>query len=211
MNEKTASVGEKGGRRKCIGRLVESRIQRLFCGLETGQTGAKATLGLLRNALYRAPGNRPELWEITSVPTPDDKCVGEDASWEELSVHVALCLYARHQQSQSDPMHQQGVGLGEAVKRLELCAIRKGVIEDENREERKSGARRRLNAAATSVSISELTRHLAGLVSLMRQEKVGLDYRLLAEDLYQFQTPGGPSAVRLRWARQYSKSIKQSD
>lgn len=208
MSDEMLTIAARGGRGKYVGSLAESRISRLQRGVEADNTGAKATLAALRNSLYDSPGDRPQLWEVTSVPTENAKYVSDDPTWEEIALHITLCLYARHQQSQSTPMHRQGVGLGEAAKRLELATNLKG---PQGGDEKESGARRYLNAAATSVSISELTRHLAGLVSLLRQEKVGLDYRMLAEDLYQFQTPGGPSKVRLRWARQHAKSTKQSD
>lgn len=210
MSDEVSTIPAMGGRGKHVGDLAGDRIARLQRTVEADNTGAKATLAALRNALYESAGNRPQLWEVTSVPVEGDRCMSDAPTWEEVALHITLCLYARHQQSQSTPMHRQGIGLGEAVRRLELAAHPKGALGADDKD-KESGARRYLNAAATSVSVSELTRHLAGLVSLMRQERIGMDYRMLAEDIYQFQTPGGPSRVRLRWARQHAKSIKQAD
>lgn len=194
--------------RKYIGKLVDTRIHRLHNGLAADQGSTKAAMASLRNALYAPPGSRPQLWELTAVPIPKDGRVGDGATWEEIALHLAMCLYARHQQSVSAFMHMPGVGLGEAVKRAEIAT---NATASEENADRQSAARRYFNAAATAVSVNELSRHLAGLVSLLRQSQVGLDYRMLAEDMYQFQLPGGPNAVRLRWARQHAKNIKQSN
>ena len=70
-------------------------------------------------------------------------------------------------------------------------------------EEENSSARARFNALVTSSSVSELRRHLRTLVSLLRAREIPLDHAMLADDVAQFQRPGGARAVQLRWARQY--------
>lgn len=63
--------------------------------------------------------------------------------------------------------------------------------------------RRRFDAVVTSASFAELTHHLRGLVGQMRSADVGLDYGMLAQNLWDFQQPGRADSVRRQWARQY--------
>lgn len=108
-------------------------------------------------------------------------------------MHVAMTLFALHQQSRSEPMHRQHVGLGLAVARLERA--RGGADGDVT-----SPVRRRFDAVVTATDVAEVAHHLRGLVTQMRGAGVSLDYGRLADDLHTFQR--FPDDVRRRWARQ---------
>ncbi len=159
------------------------------------RSGTVAALAHLRANVGREPGADPRIWNLTVDGMPGDPR-GDQASFEERAVHAALTLFAVHQQSRPTGMHQHGVGLGQAVSRLDR--IRGG-----GDAEHTSPVRRRFDAVVTSESLGEAVHHLRGLVTQLRSEGIGLDYGMLAGDLDQLQRPGGADAVRRRWARQF--------
>jgi len=48
-----------------------------------------------------------------------------------------------------------------------------------------------------------LSARLRDLVVLLRREEIPLDYGLLADQLYDWQQPGGAQLVRRSWGRSY--------
>jgi CRISPR system Cascade subunit CasB len=175
-----------------VGALVARRATVLQ---ETrSRSGTVAMLAHLRASVGREPGADPRVWSVTVDGVPGDPH-GDEASPEERAVYAALTLFAVHQQSRLTGMHQSGVGLGRAVARLDRA--RGG-----GDAERISPVRRRFDAVVTSDGVGEVVHHLRGLVTQLRSEGIGLDYGMLADDLEQFQRPGGADTVRRRWARQ---------
>ncbi|WP_371177249.1 type I-E CRISPR-associated protein Cse2/CasB [Buchananella felis] len=156
-----------------------------------GESRARAELAQLRKAVPSSPGDVPAIWHLTSVEVPTG--AGDEPTWEEIAVHTALTLYAVHQQSRSEPMHVRDQGLGHAARALV------GTGTDEN-----DSLRARFNALVTSSTITELRHHLKTFSSLLRAKGIPMDYVLLAGDLVRFQTPGGASAMRLTWAREFA-------
>lgn len=140
-------------------------------------------LAALRRAAGRPHLDLPETWPLL-VP------VVHDAPWAEAAVHHALTLYAVHQQSLTESMHQPGIGVGRASRTL------KARTDSE-------GAQRRLLAAAGAQSVGALATHLRGLVTMLRGEKIPLDYVRLARDLLAWPHPDRAAAVRRRWARDF--------
>jgi CRISPR system Cascade subunit CasB len=179
-----------------VGLLVSSRAGRLQKTL--GASATTAMLARLRANVSSPPGADPLVWPVTVDGVSDD-ARGDEPTREELAVHVALTLYAVHQQSRDSGAHRPGIGLGQAVSRLERARGGSPVDMDDGKI---SPVRRRFNAVITASSMTELTYHLRGLVTLMRAEDVGLDYGLLADDLVQYQHAGGQERVRRRWGRQ---------
>jgi CRISPR system Cascade subunit CasB len=181
-----------------LGRLVSHRVedlQRRYLGAQRS-SAAVATLAHLRRGLGKAPGEVPEIWDITveGIPRPGH---GDDPSAQEHAAHAALTLYAAHQQSRTVPMHVRGRSLGTAVRSLARSQDATGDAE------REKAVRRRFDAVATATSFEEITYHLRGLISQLRSADIALDYGLLADDLEQMQRPQGLKAVRLRWGRAY--------
>ncbi|MBQ7143606.1 MAG: type I-E CRISPR-associated protein Cse2/CasB [Oscillospiraceae bacterium] len=176
-----------------IRKLMKLRLSAL---LHTANAPAqRASLAELRRGLGHAPGELPGLWGafLEGMPETMYGRSGEP-SREEWAIYTALTLFALHQQGRepaAEPMHREGVGFGAAVGML---------AEDEDSFER---ALRRLNAAATAGSVSALERHLRGLVQLLRDAGVPLDYVSLAGDVYSFQFPESVNRVRLRWAQDF--------
>ena len=149
----------------------------------------RAEVAALRKGANRAPGELPEIWELTRVEVPDG--AGDAPTREEIAVHTAMTLYAVHQQSRSECMFVPGRGLGRAAHELV------------GTDEENPSARARFNALVTSTTVAELRHHLRNLVSLLRSRGIALDHAMLADDIVRFQRPGGAKSVRLAWARQY--------
>ena len=175
-----------------IGLLVNQRIGGAH-GLQKryldNESLGRAEVAALRKGANRAPGELPEIWELTRVEVPDG--AGDAPTWEETAVHTAMTLYAVHQQSRTEPMFVPGRGLGRAAHELV------------GTDEENPSARARFNALVTSTTVAELRHHLRNLVSLLRSRGIALDHAMLADDIVRFQRPGGAKSVRLAWARQY--------
>ena len=175
-----------------IGLLVNQRIGGAH-GLQKryldNESLGRAEVAALRKGANRAPGELPEIWELTRVEVPDG--AGDAPTREEIAVHTAMTLYAVHQQSRSECMFVPGRGLGRAAHELV------------GTDEENPSARARFNALVTSTTVAELRHHLRNLVSLLRSRGIALDHAMPADDIVRFQRPGGANSVRLAWARQY--------
>jgi CRISPR system Cascade subunit CasB len=156
---------------------VLHRLDAALYRVGTDPTG----LAALRRGAGRTPMDLPGTWPVL-LP------VVHDAPWAEEAVHHALTLYSVHQQSVPTSMHKPGVGLGAAARQLR--AQRDG-----------GGIDRRLLAAASAASTAALAQHLRGLVTLLRGERLPLDYLQLTRDLLAWPDPQRASVVRRRWAR----------
>ncbi|MDH2456021.1 type I-E CRISPR-associated protein Cse2/CasB [Corynebacterium bovis] len=185
--------GRRPGRRGLVEETTAARLGALRARLEAGTSGGRATAARLRRAVARPAGSVPEVWEITMADLPPELVGrGDDPSAAETAVHVALCLYAVHQQSAAAPMHRRGVGLGEAVRDL---AYRSGA------DLTTSPVIRRFTALVTADSVEEMVWHLRGLVTQMRAAGVPLDYARLAGDLHDVHDRDRRDAVRRAWGR----------
>jgi CRISPR system Cascade subunit CasB len=154
--------------------------------IRADRTPEGGDLAAMRRGLGRTAGSVPQMW-------PFYESVASHANSPRLDAeHAALSLYGLHQQSQRDPMHKPGAGLGEALRRLKAC---EGVSEE--------SVARRFNAAATATSVEELVAHLRGLVTQLRGKKIALDYSQLREDLLSWTSPTGQAWVRRHWGMQY--------
>ena len=183
-----------------IGLLVNQRIGGAH-GLQKryldNESLGRAEVAALRKGANRAPGELPEIWELTRVEVPDG--AGDAPTWEEVAVHTAMTLYAVHQQSRTTRMFRPGRGLGHAARELVGW------------EEDNDSARKRFNTLVTSTTITELRHHLRNFISLLRARDITLDHAMLVDDIARFQRPGGAKKVRLTWARQYHFLSTTSD
>jgi len=182
-------VGNTGGR-------FIAKLQADFLADRPPAVGA---LAQLRRGAGKLPQDVPELWGVTGV---DQLLAGEAfagderrAERAEAAYFLAVTLYALHQQSQRIPMHQQGVDLGRAVRRL----MNPGEIDET--------IRRRFVRLGTAATVDILAYRLREVITLLRRGQDGkgipLDYGRLARQLYQAQTPDGLNAVRRDWGRAF--------
>ncbi|MDQ2837591.1 MAG: type I-E CRISPR-associated protein Cse2/CasB [Actinomycetota bacterium] len=180
-----------------LGELVHSRVTQLQAKQLARSASARATLAQLRRAVSKEPGSVPEVWEFTlsgvRIPPsyPDDK-----PAPTEYAAHIAMTLYAVHQQSRPVGMHQRGHRLGSAVRRLA-----KGMTDD-------IAVTRRFQALGTAQDLTEVTYHARGLISQLRAASIPLDYGLFADQLFLLQDPRRAGSVRLSWGREFHRTTR---
>jgi CRISPR system Cascade subunit CasB len=195
-----------------VARLAVGHITALQRGYLADQSYAVAALARLRRGAGREAGLLPDLWALIDTgplhQTPDG---ARPLSESELvraedALHVALTLYALHQQSRRSGMHQSDRrdrrrGLGTAVRRM----MKPGEIDEP--------VHKRLVRAGTAPDLAVLAQRLRDIVVLLRREDIPLDYALLAGQLYTWQRPGGADTVRREWGRSFhawhAKSIAE--
>ena len=160
------------------------------CRSSTNDSSIRAQLAQLRRGIGSKPGDMPELWGILFSDMPEALLSKSgEPTQAEWAVYTALTLYALHQQGRSpdsENMHKDGVRLGQALAQLAPT--------DEDKER----VARRFNSLATSGDMAEAAYYLRGLIQLLRAEGIGLDYVLLAQDLFSFQFPKLAPEVRLK-------------
>jgi len=167
------------------------------------QSGSKqsANLAKLRRGLGKTPGASPEIWEVTLADLPGDLAGYDgDPSYAEWAIHVALTLFAAHQQGKAETVNASGVLFGGAVSQL--------IDPDRSNED---GIKRRFDAALTSDGLNEFAHHARGLVQLMRARDVKMDYPLFARNIYDYQFVESKDRVRLRWGESYYRIDSQSE
>lgn len=166
-----------------------------------------AALARLRRGAGRDAAALPDLWGlIDTSPLHSTEDAGRQLSERELvraenALHTALTLWALHQQSRGSRMHrphsyQRPGGLGAATRRL----MPAGEIDD--------AVRKRLVRAGTAPDLTTLAQRLRDIVTLLRGADIPLDYGLLAGQLYAWQWPDGPAAVRREWGRSFHARLK---
>jgi CRISPR system Cascade subunit CasB len=184
-------------RLRAPGEFVDAQVsdlQNRYLSTEYRDPAAVAALARLRRGAGKQPGEVLELLEYTVSeqlrPGPD----GTPGD-EEHAVHVAMTLFAVHQQSRGERMHRRGRGLGGALRSLHTGDPKK--LPDP--------LVRRFRMLGTADSFPELTHHLRGAVQLLRVGGEPLDYGLLADQLVTWQRHGR-SSVQLAWGRQFHRT-----
>ncbi len=175
--------------------FVARTIHDLQGGVLANRSEKVAALARLRRAVGKPPGS---VFEVLPYTTGADLAPGnapDEPTAAETAAHLAMTLYAVHQQGQAMPMHRTGpkYGLGRAVRRL---------VPDAEVPERHP-VLRRFQALGTSTTLDELAHHARGLVQQLRGQSLPLDYGLLAGQFWRWQRPGGPQRVRLVWGRDF--------
>lgn len=178
-----------------------ARVAELQARALADDSYAVGTLARLRRCDPADVAADPLVWAVTLGDLPEDltsyRGVRPDAPTSaERALHAALVLYALHQQSHDDGVHRPNLSLGFAVAQV----ARARAVE----EELDSATVARLHRAALATTFEGRLHHLRGLIQLMRAEKqpVGLDYGLLAVDLWQLVDPYQDSReVLARWGR----------
>jgi CRISPR system Cascade subunit CasB len=180
-----------------VGGSATRHIAQLQRGYREDRPDAVAALARIRRGAGRSPGEVPDLWGLTGTELLYAAAPGWGESTRmvraENAMHVAVTLWALHQQSHREAgMHQAGgPELGGAVRRL----MPDGDIDEP--------IRKRFVRAATASSLDVLAQRLREIVVLLRVNAVPLDYGVLAEQLFQWQQPGGPAQVHRAWGRSF--------
>ncbi|MBQ1121907.1 MULTISPECIES: type I-E CRISPR-associated protein Cse2/CasB [Streptomyces] len=136
---------------------------------------------------------------------------------EERAVHLAVTLWALHQQSIRDtPMHQTNWPLGRAVRRLahgmtgthdQLEPADTGKASSESGrppvEDASETIRKRFVRIGTSTDFDTLSWRLRQMVLLLRTARIPLDYGYLAGQLLLWQSDPLQDGVRRAWGREF--------
>ncbi|GIF16287.1 type I-E CRISPR-associated protein Cse2/CasB [Actinoplanes teichomyceticus] len=164
--------------------------------LQSRESSAVATMARLRAAATKPPGADYTVLTVTRVPDRFHQFPpGDEPTRQEWAKHTALTLYAGHQQSVSAPMHVDGIGLGAAVSSLARKA------------DSPEAVRRRFSALGSAMTYDTVIYHVRGLVTLLKQHRIPLDYGALADDLVQLQWPDGRDRVRAQWGREFYRTF----
>ncbi|MET9292825.1 type I-E CRISPR-associated protein Cse2/CasB [Streptomyces sp. NPDC003077] len=143
-------------------------------------------LAALRSGLGLGAYEAPALWPFYTSPA-DGKVTPELEA-----EHVALSLYGLHQQSQRQPMHQQGISLGAALR----------VLRHSGRF-REEAVDRRVAAAVNATSVPALAYRLRGLITQLRGIQQPLDYDRLLSDIKGWHHAESRRRVRRAWGLAY--------
>lgn len=185
--------------------VLKETARRLKWLLKSDDSTVKARLAELRHGIGSIPGSVPALWGMVFDDLPESMLGSYGKpSKEEWAIYDALTLYALHQQGK-DPakknMNVKGISLGRAAGKY-VYALG-GTSDDRER------VSRRFNQIALAADIETLTYYLRTFIPLLRGEDIGLDYAMLAQDIYLFQTENTIASVRLRWGQDYYSVNKE--
>ena len=185
--------------------VLKETARRLKWLLKSDDSAVKARLAELRHGIGSIPGSVPALWGMVFDDLPESMLGSYGKpSKEEWAIYDALTLYALHQQGK-DPakknMNVKGISLGRAAGKY-VYALG-GTSDDRER------VSRRFNQIALAADIETLTYYLRTFIPLLRGEDIGLDYAMLAQDIYLFQTENNIASVRLRWGQDYYSVNKE--
>ncbi|GAB2790264.1 type I-E CRISPR-associated protein Cse2/CasB [Streptomyces daliensis] len=169
--------------------------------LPNNEAWAVARLAQLRRGAGKAPEEVPELFGLTGTEKLyTDKGRLRSSEHGPTAVHLAVTLYAVHQQSQHTArMHVPGRRLGRAVRAL----MPQGEINE--------GLRRRFVRIAGATSATALAYRLRELVLLLRREGEPLDYARLADQIEQALDPGQRLKVRQEWGREFHSGYPRKE
>lgn len=200
--------------RRAVERYVARQINKLQDSLLLkNSASARALLARLRSGLATRPGDNPDTWEIEFDELPESlKGTGDmPATAGEWAVHLALGLYATHQQSQqaamyckTDTVGQQLHGFGTAVRKLANRSRSTGQGEQLVLGEMP----RRFKAMVTSESIEELAHYARQIVTQFRGLGIPIDYGRFAGQIFDYQNLYRRDSVRLEWAREFSQQLE---
>ncbi|MEV4788188.1 type I-E CRISPR-associated protein Cse2/CasB [Streptomyces tuirus] len=197
--------------RSRLAELAAERITQWQEGYLRDSPKDVAALARLRRGAGRDAAEMPDLWSLVDTgPLYQAGAEGlrplsqGELSRAEDALYAALTLFALHQQSRGARMHRphtrtRPTGLGAAVRRL----MPPSEIDEP--------VRKRLVRAGTAPDLVSLAQRLRDIVVLLRRADVPLDYGLLAGQLYAWQWPDGPGAVRREWGRSFHQTGQQRD
>ena len=182
---------------KILRNFVKSKIIDIVFSRD--EAYVRASLARLRRGIGKPPGSIPDIWEHTLGNLPEEffsKRNPVEATNAEWAIHIAMSLFALHQQGKNPQNDCMAFGkpLGKAVR---LLVLKRG-----------EAMKRRFDAVVTSGGIDELSHHLCALIQLLKSEGISLDYPQLTEDLFRFQQPELRGNLRLQWGQDYYKIIK---
>ncbi|NJQ05993.1 type I-E CRISPR-associated protein Cse2/CasB [Streptomyces lonarensis] len=230
------------GERVC--EAVRSRITPLQSQYLADVPSAVAALAQLRRGVGRPAYDSPVEWGIVGLESlarmrqhdgEEGHFVGgpRHVAREDEAMHLAVTLYALHQQSERKKrMYVQGIPFGAAVRTLATLppGVKAGSAEPvpEPRDEQPKSepteantaetsetaprreqeisetVRKRFLRVGTATALEPLTVRLREIVLLLRARDIPFDHGLLADQLTSWLDPSQRDLVRRQWGREFT-------
>lgn len=185
-------------------RFVSTKINRLYLQKDAGVSAAIAELAQLRRGAGKVPTGYPHLMGMVLVLENEDKedkqafpeqCrgKGDKPNDAEIAAYTALTLFALHQQSQNQPMHDAKVSFGRAVGKLVGNTT--------------SSMKKRFDSLLTAQTENARQHYLRSLITLLRSEGIAFDYGRFAVDYMRLLNPATRQKVMYHWNRDFSYGL----
>lgn len=188
-------------------RFVSTKINRLYRQKDAGVSTAIAELAQLRRGAGKVPTGYPHLMCMVLVLENEDKedkqafpeqCrgKGDRPNDAEIAAYTALTLFALHQQSQNQPMHDAKVSFGRAVGKLVGNTT--------------SSMKKRFDSLLTAQTENARQHYLRSLITLLRSKSIAFNYGQFAVDYMYLQNPSTRKNVLYRWNSEFSYGLVPS-
>ena len=181
-------------------RFVVAKVMRLYHQKSNGVSAATAQLAQLRRGVGVSPFQYPELLGIILEKEDGTEGIpeqyrgrGEQPSNAESAAYTALTLFALHQQSQNQPMHDAEVSFGNAVGKL---------VGDTT-----TSMKKRFDSLLTAQTENARQHYLRSLITLLRSKSIGFNYGQFAVDYMYLQNPSTRKNVLYRWNCEFSYGL----
>ena len=181
-------------------RFVVAKVMRLYHQKSNGVSAATAQLAQLRRGVGASPFQYPELLGIILEKEDGNEGIpeqhrgkGDQPSNAEGAAYTALTLFALHQQSQNQPMHDAEVSFGNAVGKL---------VGDTTKSMKK-----RFDSLLTAQTENARQHYLRSLITLLRSEGIAFDYGRFAVDYMHLLNPTKRQKVMYRWNSDFSYGL----
>lgn len=185
-------------------RFVSTKINRLYRQKDAGVSAAIAELAQLRRGAGKVPTGYPHLMCMVLVLENEDKedkqafpeqCRGKGdmPNDAEIAAYTALTLFALHQQSQNQPMHDAKVSFGRAVGKLVGNTT--------------SSMKKRFDSLLTAQTENARQHYLRSLITLLRSKSIAFNYGQFAVDYMYLQNPSTRKNVLYRWNSEFSYGL----
>lgn len=189
-------------RKSEVGEYVSRKID----WLAQSEYLARSRLAELRRGAGKEPGEIPGVCGTVLSGMPSG-FIGEGgyASKEEWACYTALTLFALHQQGtniEKKCMNTKDYAtIGIAANRMKLQQ------NDANGEERVFG---HLQHIISADSINGAVWYLRSMIQQCKRLDIKVNYRQLAEDLYEWQFPDGKTRISLKWGQDFYRNLKET-
>ena len=178
--------------------FIGAKVMRLYRQKNGGVSSAIAELARLRRGAGKTPLESPKLWgDVLGLDKEDEQAFpkkyrgkGDNPTNAETAAYTALTLFALHQQSQNQPMHDAEVSFGNAVGKL---------VGDTT-----TSMKKRFDSLLTAQTENARQHYLRSLITLLRSEGIAFDYGRFAVDYMRLLNPATRQKVLYRWNRDFS-------
>lgn len=175
-------------------------ISKIYSQIEF--SNGKAILAKLRRTAGSGDQLPVEVMAVIIEELPEEYLGrGKEFSHQEAAVMVALQMYAIYQQGKMECAHKScdpNYNMGSSLRSLRIPGESAAID-------------KRFNAMITSDTFDELTTHLRYMIQLLKPKAAIVDFAGLARSLYRYQLgTDGQNDVRLRWSREFYKTIEDS-